>query len=364
MLIDEDSTSQVLTGEMRLRCLGLKRSKCSKKTFVLPFGRWQIDGTQNHLFVKNLENGATKKLQGKHFQITGQFSLVGKTLKKLDILFIEKKTHWVVSLPIDQYLYGVMTSEVPVSWPMQALQAQAIASRTYFLFKKRERAKEHFDVRSDIMDQVFKLDGLKHKNIIEAVNQTHGMILVTKDKGKVFPAYFHSDCGGKTSSENKVWRKPSSMNQAVRDPYCQSATKNNWSHAIDKEKLLALLHSVFYLPRGVQLKSILPRLQEQSRAHIVDFLFSNNILKRISATHLRPLLGFGKLRTTPFEVSQTWNEVIFRGRGFGHGVGMCQWGAQRWARKGKSFRSILKHYYPQAELKQLDARSLQAQMVF
>jgi stage II sporulation protein D len=161
-----------------------------------------------------------------------------------------------------------------------------------------------------------------------------------------------------------VWRQPSSLNQAVQDPYCQSAPKNDWSYGIEKHHLLSLLQTVFFLPSGVQLVSVLPRLHEKSRAHIVDFLFSNNIVKRLRANDFRRLLGFSKLRSTRFSVEESWNRVVFSGRGFGHGVGLCQWGAQRWARQGKGFRSILKHYYPQAHLKKLDPESMQAQRAF
>ncbi len=364
VLIDENSSVKKIMGDIRLRCLSSQSKNCAGKTYLLPQGPWQFERTNNLLKITNLETKARSQLQGTHFRLTGTFSVDGKSMQRLDIVFNKSKTDWVAHFPVDQYLYGVMTAEVPASWPSQALQAQAVASRTYFLFKKMERLKMHYDVRSDIMDQVFKMDADKHRSVIEAVNATHGMVLVSKESGKIFPAYFHSDCGGKTSPENLVWRQPSSMNQSVQDPYCQTASKNNWSYGIDKEHLLSTLQKAFYLPAGVQLISILPRIHEQSRAHIVDFLFSKNILKRIGANDFRRLLGFGKLKSTQFEVEETRNKVVFSGRGFGHGVGLCQWGAQRWARKGKDYRSILRHYYPQAHLKKLDARSLQAQLVF
>ncbi len=364
VLIDEGALKKAVTGDFQLHCLKAPKKGCRGRTFKLPHGQWQLQRSGAALVVLNLKTQQKYRMRGQHFRFTGNFSVDGKPIQHLELVFQGKTTDWVAHFPVDQYLYGVMTAEVPVSWPLQSLKAQAVASRTYFLFKKMERLKLHYDVRSDIMDQVFKMDAKKHQSIMTAVNETHGMVLVSKEKGQIFPAYFHSDCGGHTSSENMVWRKPSSMNQAVQDPYCKTASKNNWSYGIDKQQLLGLLHKAFYLPAGVQLVSILPRIHKQSRAHIVDFLFSNNILKRIRANDFRRLLGFGRLKSTQFEVEDSWDKVVFSGRGFGHGVGMCQWGAQRWARKGKDYRTILQHYYPQARLKKLDSRSLQAQIGF
>lgn len=368
VLVDDQSLTQEVTGTFTLSCLPVdKKQVCKERVVEFTASHWLIERYYNRLRIKNLKSGKKYLFKGRAFKLQGQFKLKAKSLKQLRLFFIGEKTHWVIHLPVDQYLYGVMGAEVPSSWPQESLKSQAIASRTYFLFKKMERIKKHFDVRSDVLDQVFSMQAQKHKSIIKAVDSTHGLILVSKKKEQIFPAYFHSDCGGHTSSEKLVWRKPAALNQEVKDPYCQTASKNNWSYLIDKEKLMAVLQKVFYLPKGVVLKSILPRTSEESRAHIVDFLFSGDLLKRMSANDLRKVLGFGKLKSTHFKVKDKWNEVVFSGRGFGHGVGMCQWGAQRWARKGKSFKTILKHYYPKAKIRKMDAKqfeSLAAQLVY
>ncbi len=364
VLIDEQSHSKELSGEIQVRCLKAHKISCSGKLYSLPGGTWLLERHYGQLRLTQASTQLRYLVNGQHFEVTGSFSVDGKTIERMDLVFLKPDTHWVAHFPLDQYLYGVMGAEVPVSWPIQSLKAQAVASRTYFLFKKLQRLEQHYDVRSDIMDQVFKMDGERHKSILRAVQETKGQVLLAKEDQTIFPAYFHADCGGNTSAEGAVWRRPASLNQSVTDPYCKTASKNNWSYLIDKERLMALLQKAFFLPQGIQLKSILPRVQKASRAHIVDFLFSQDILKRISANDLRGLLGFGKLRSTHFEVTDSGNEVVFTGRGFGHGVGMCQWGAQRWARKGKDYRSILKHYYPKAELQKVDPAGLRAPAAF
>ena len=368
VLIDEHSVLKTLSGEMRLQCISTKEKKCSStKTWLLDNGTWDFKRRGLSLKVTDQESNSKLVVSGQQFEMTGSFAMDGQILHRMVLFFAPQKTQWVVHLPVDSYLYGVMGAEVPVSWPQETLKAQAVASRTYFLFKKMNRREEVFDVRSDTLDQVFKLDAKKYRSIIEAVDATHGMILVSKENGQIFPSYFHSDCGGRTSSENKVWRKPSSLNEPVKDKYCQSATINDWKYHIGRHKLLDILQKVFFLPHGVQLKYILPRVHAQSRAHVVDFMFSGNILKRVSANELRRVLGYGKLKSTQFAVHSGWKDIVFQGRGFGHGVGMCQWGAQRWARKGKKFRSILEHYYPKARLLKMDPenyQNLQAHLSF
>ena len=367
VLIDEKNHFKTLSGEMRVVCTKSFAKSCPKKTYILPYGTWHFERRGHFLKIKKENSRAKVTIPGTHFQITGSFAMDGHLLQRLEVATVNRNTLWVVHLPVDQYLYGVMAAEVPASWPMETLKAQAVASRTYFLFKKLGRRNEAYDVRSDILDQVFKLDAKKYKSIGRAISATHGLVLMSDKDSQIFPAYFHSDCGGGTSGEDKVWRKPTSYNKAVKDPYCKTASKNNWTYYIDRHKLLYTLKKIFYLPEGVELQSILPRLQKASRAYIVDFIFSENIVKRISANELRKILGYGRLKSTNFEVFSTWRDVVFRGRGFGHGVGMCQWGAQRWARKGKDFRFILKHYYPEAHLKRVDPKSfenLQAQFSF
>ncbi|MEM7646925.1 MAG: SpoIID/LytB domain-containing protein, partial [Pseudomonadota bacterium] len=344
VLIEDKQSSQELVGEFTIQKKVPRRSKL----YPFALGKWKIERTSSGIHIQNLQNQKTFSLKGRAFEISGDFQLKGRGLKKLSFHAQKKENHWVAHLPIDQYLYGVMAAEVPSSWPAESLKAQAVASRTYFLFKKLKRKKDHYDVRSDIMDQVFLIDGKKSQSVIEAVDATHGLVLVSNHSQRVFPAYFHADCGGQTSTEGGVWRQPSSVNQSVADPVCQRAPKNNWNFSIARDRLMSLLRRRFLVPLTAELRYILPRLKKNHRAHYVDFIFSENIYKRMSANDFRRLLGYSKLRSTQFQVQDGHQHVHFSGRGFGHGVGMCQWGAQRWARKGKKFREILSHYYPGA----------------
>ncbi len=360
VLLGEHEKEKLLFGALQIECKPVDESLCSLPKLNLSQGIWSLRALNGELLIENQNEKSVQKMKGSLFAMKGSFTLDGQKLERVDLQVQQGKSNWILYLPVDQYLYGVLAAEVPASWPLEALKAQAIASRTYFLFKKQERQHELFDVHSNTMDQVFKMDAKKHRKILKAVDSTHNQILLSRKEGAIFPAYFHADCGGGPSQEDVVWREPTALNVEVKDPFCQSASKNNWSLFVDRVKLTNLLKKTFLLPLGVHLKSILPRLGEQSRAHVVDFLFSDNTVKRIEANEFRRLLGFSSLRSTHFEVKDHKSVIEFEGRGYGHGVGLCQWGAQRWARKGKSYRQILKHYYPKAQLKSLDSQIMSA----
>jgi SpoIID/LytB domain protein len=353
VLINDNLNVQTLTGEFKIKYnKNTKNSIPNKETKNFENSVWQISTHKDFILIKNKHKQI--KMAGNTFEFAGEFQIKNNKIKQLKLFIHNGKASWVIHLPIEEYLYGVLGSEVPVSWPIESLKAQAIASRTYFLFKKIQQKDENYDVRSDNLDQVFSMDLKLHESIINAVDLTRGQILVTKDEKQIFPAYFHSDCGGHTSSEKNVWRKIASLNEEVKDPFCQVASKNNWTYSINRSEFMALLHKTLLIPKDIKLQKIMPRETEENRSHVVDLIFSGNIFKRVSANDLRKLVGFDKLKSTHFKVSHYWQNIEFQGRGYGHGVGLCQWGAQRWARKGKDFEFILKHYYPNSKIKLLD----------
>ncbi len=377
VLLADGDEAKVLRGTflLRVRCEDKTEVRlasavnCRKQTWRIPRGIW---------LVKALESNETPGLQlqrhgfsktytypGVSFLFSGNFSFENQSVNHLEAFRQPQGLDWVAHISIQEYLYGVLSAEVPASWSMEALKAQAVASRTYFFYKKTERKDEHYDVRSDTLDQVFQLDARKRKSLITAVDDTRGLILVHKEKQGIFPAYFHADCGGQTTLESEVWRNPSSVNKKVKDPFCQNSEVNNWTYSMDREKLQNALKSIFIVPQESKLSAIYPRSDKEGRSQWVDFLFDKKNIHRMQANDLRQLLGFSNLRSAHFKVEERWDSFIFSGRGFGHGVGLCQWGAQRWAKQGKGFRFILKHYYPNAVMKTLntqDYQRMQAQL--
>jgi len=377
VLMAEGAEPRVLRGTFLLR-IGCEEKvevrkaatfNCRKQTWRIPRGAWLVTAFEdkNNQGLQLQREGFSKSYSfpGVSFLFSGNFSFDNQSVNHLEAFKGAEGLDWVAHISVQDYLYGVLAAEVPANWSMEALKAQAVASRTYFFYKKTERKDDHYDVRSDTLDQVFQLDARKRKSLITAVDDTRGLILVDKKSSKIFPAYLHADCGGQTTLESEVWRNPSSVNKKVRDPFCRSSEVNNWTFTMDREKLQNALKTVFLVPQESKLSAIYPRPDEEGRSQWVDFLFDKKNIQRIQANDLRQLLGFSNLRSAHFKVEERWDSFIFSGRGFGHGVGLCQWGAQRWAKQGKDFRFILEHYYPNAVMKALntqDYRRMQAQL--
>lgn len=258
----------------------------------------------------------------------------------------------VGELPIENYLIGVLASEMPLSWPEEALKAQAVAARSYTVAVAAERKRLHFDVESTIEDQVFRhvSPQLDEDPLIQkakkAVQATQGLV-VYAPSGNVLKAYYHSDCGGRTKSPRSVWGAGVNTGTAT-DAFCPSNPKAKWIHKISAEKLASKLNAK---NRGV-LEKLEVYQEAKTGLQKVRVFWRGHQVTEILGNTFRELLGYTDLRSLNFKAekqeAQGKTEFVFRGSGFGHGVGMCQWGSRSMAQQGRYFDSILQHYYPLA----------------
>jgi SpoIID/LytB domain protein len=260
----------------------------------------------------------------------------------------------VGNMSMNRYLRGVLPHEMPQTWPLESLKAQAVASRTYALWKMSASHYTHYDLKPSVSDQVFRMEhlgsfGKDHPNVERALEQTEGVYMTDK-KSRLVKAYFHSDCGGDTDSANSVWGDGNVSNVSVRDVAC-SKRKSMWTSSWSKNYLKEKIVNAYFLPSNLELLDVTVRNQLKSqRVEFVDVLFTKGIFKRLRGEDVRRLLGYDKVKSTMFEVQKNGTHVVFNGRGHGHGVGMCQWGARAMASGGKSFKGILAHYYPGSKL--------------
>ncbi|MCC6138077.1 MAG: SpoIID/LytB domain-containing protein [Bdellovibrionaceae bacterium] len=260
----------------------------------------------------------------------------------------------VGNMAMNRYLSGVVPHEMPQSWPLEALKAQAVASRTYALWKMGNSTYVHYDLKPSVADQVFRLErygapGNYHPNVDRALAQTEGAFLLNK-KARLVKAYFHSDCGGDTDSADGVWGDENISTASVRDVAC-AQRKSLWQSAWTVESLKQKIMATYFLPSDLELVDVIVRNQLKSqRVESVDLLFTKGIFKRMRGEDLRRVLGYDKIKSTMFGVQKQGTSFVFAGRGNGHGVGMCQWGARSMAASGKSFKNILAHYYPGVKL--------------
>ena len=258
-------------------------------------------------------------------------------------------------LPLDNYLVGVVSSEMPLSWPMEALKAQAVAARSYTLAIMKERQKQFFHVESSILDQVFNhvSQQLDHAPLImkarEAVEMTRLVVLKNR-KNAVVKAFYHSDCGGRTSSSKSVWGTGDLKGGAI-DESCPANPKSIWSLRVNESTLVEKLARFFKLG-GIKsiVQIITKKANDNDRIAQLAFKFDNGESKTISAYDFRNVVGTTELRSTRFQVQKNSKSIEFNGKGFGHGVGLCQWGTRSFANQGWDYQKILAHYYPESSL--------------
>lgn len=257
----------------------------------------------------------------------------------------------VNEVPLETYLPGVVGGEMPPSWEMAALKAQAVAARTYAASRMRAAwgRDAPFDLYDDTRSQVYAgtPPARYASRLAEAVGKTEGEVLV--HEGALLTAFFHSTCGGHTEDAARVFRSHDRPPlRGVPCDTCLESPLHRWEVKIpvgDLESRLGV--------KGV--KTILPRDRGPSGrcgAVRVEGEAGEAIL---SGKDFRWKLGVNRLRSTAFEATREGDAFLFRGRGFGHGVGLCQWGARGLARKGKDYLQILEHYYPGALLLQVAA---------
>ena len=243
---------------------------------------------------------------------------------------------------LEQYLYSVVGAEAVSSWPLEALKAQAVAARSYALYKRNTEANSFYDVDTTVGTQVYKGLDSEYTTTHEAVNGTLGQIMTYNNE--VILAAFHSSSGGHTENVEDIWSSPLPYLRAVID-YDQQSPVFEWQQVIPVTEIQNLVAGIGII-RGLK------PLQMTPYGRIVTMeVMGDRGSATVSGTTLRQALD---LRSTLFRVSTDGNNLRIKGRGFGHGIGLSQWGAYYLAKQGVDYQQILKHYYQSADLTELE----------
>ncbi|MCC6278431.1 MAG: SpoIID/LytB domain-containing protein [Oligoflexia bacterium] len=312
------------------------------------------------LVAKDLK-GSSHRLADSEVMLESESGEIQINNQKLPSPILLKRTQdrleAIVLISLEKYVMGVLEGEMPTSWPIEALKAQAVAARSYVLAQMQSRLMSGYDVESTTVDQVYRHPEL-HPNLEKlktAVESTKGMVL--SKSGKVLKAYYHSACGGHTERSSDVWGGSDSVDlQSVADPFCKGNPSDHWELKVSKLEFQSLYPEL----NGTSPSDLALRVVTRTGSGRVALLAvtSRSTANMITGNDLRSKLGYGKLRSTFFTVQNSGEFIVFRGHGFGHGSGLCQWGARKQALSGKDFRKILKYYYPQAVLVNSDVRNL------
>jgi stage II sporulation protein D len=253
-------------------------------------------------------------------------------------------------LPLETYIAAVLGSEMPPTFPMEALRAQAVAARSYALHRKIEAAQQgllyHLD--STVLSQVYRGLAREDPRTRKAAADTSGEVLAHG----IWPveAYFHASCGGQTESGGAALGRDEPYLASVPCPCARNSPYQHWSLRMTLGEFSRLARSL--LGSGeVESLGVSGRTATGRAAALVAQ--TSDGPRTLQAMQLRALLGYARLPSLWFDVRSSANFLIFEGRGAGHGAGLCQWGARALAAEGKSYREILAHYYPGAELKKI-----------
>jgi len=242
-------------------------------------------------------------------------------------------------LPLEIYLVAVLGSEMPPEFPQEALKAQAVASRTYALWKKLESYGALVNMGSSVIHQVYAGLAREDARTRAAVEATSGQILTYELQP--IEAYFHASCGGRTESGLSALGRDLPYLAAVECP-CGTLPASRWTLSLPLAELGRALP-------GASTLEVVSR-SGTGRARMVR-LSPDRVLDAVT---VRQRLGYTRLKSLDYSVESAGGDaLLLAGKGYGHGAGLCQWGAKAYAGQGWDYTAILGHYYPGAELRQL-----------
>lgn len=267
-----------------------------------------------------------------------------------DIQFIKTSTSKLTvinRIDLEDYVKGILYHEASHYWPMEALKAQAIISRTYAAYQMHENKGRDFDLTSDIYSQVYGGKTSERERTNKAVEDTAGDVLIYQ--GKVIPAYYHATCGGNTEDASLLWNINLTPLKGVVCNFCKDSPHFNWNYVASLDEIKDKLREAGY--KISDIKDILILGKDKSgRITDIKIVSAKKDLK-ISAKDFRTVMGPNIIRSTNFTVNLAQKDAVFEGLGWGHGAGLCQWGAYFMAKQGYNAEQILKYYYPGTDVK-------------
>ncbi len=255
-------------------------------------------------------------------------------LGNIEIWRSRSSLYLINELPLEDYIRSVVSAEVGLDWEIEALKAQAVIARTYALFQINLN-NSNYDLTSSVLHQVYKGKSIDPR-ISYAVLNTKGEVLVYN--GKIIESLYHSTCGGRTEIPEEVFGKSYPYLKSV-ESNCEISPYWLWERKIaleEIEKALGLNNI-----KEISIESF----TSTDRVKTLTIKHDDGTLS-IKASELRKSLGWKRLPSTNFNMTRVDNFIILEGKGYGHGVGLCQWSALEMARNGMNYKEILAFFYP------------------
>ena len=290
----------------------------------------------------------------------GMFSKIAKKLSKepeISVYFHETKTK--KTMPIEEYLLGVVAGEMKADWPLEAYAAQAIVARTFtmdFIATGGTKKLHNTDISTDEKEaQAYNAAAIT-PSIRQAVKMTAGQVMTYQ--GRYVKGWFSASCGGKTAlaKEGLAYKeKEPAYMRSVSCPEEEVIPKTElfWQNKFTNEEISKALGELGKKIGAVSRMEVAARSQTSYRATTLKF-FGDQGQASVPGADFRIAIDPLKMRSIWItDINKQADGIEILGRGFGHGVGLCQWGAHALAKAGKSPEAIIKHYYPEITIMKL-----------
>ena len=248
--------------------------------------------------------------------------------------------------PFEAYVAAVVSREAPPRFQPEALAAMAVVVRTYAVGAAAKPRDPAYDVVAGVEDQVF--DGMDGVAAVfgEAADRTRGVVV--RYRGELARTVYHSTCGGRTEDARSAWGKDIPYLRAQSCDDCADSPVYRWEYRMSEAEGRRVAGALG-VPPGKDLRIAVAGRTPTGRASRVR-VSSGGVSRELQAAEFRKVAGYAKVRSLKMEIVPVAGEWRFTGEGWGHGVGLCQFGANGMARRGAGFREILARYYPGTEI--------------
>ena len=289
---------------------------------------------KNHItFLKNIQFSGSKS--NDIFSISINQNKGNSFIGNLKVSNIETELQLINSVELDDYVAGVVEAEAGYNLPPEYYKLQAVLARTYGLKNLNRHQTEGFDVCNQVHCQAYH-HKCSREDIKKAVDATAEMVVVDQDLNLIQTVY-HSNCGGQTCNSEDVWVEALPYLRSVVDTFCLNSKLNSWVVRVDKQKVYKKLNWEALMHDSIQ-DDFIKICQDSARIVLKN-------VNSLSVTKLRLALG---LKSTYFSVENDLDNkdtILIYGKGYGHGVGLCQVGGIEMANLGYEYEDMLQFYY-------------------
>ncbi|MFA5059842.1 MAG: SpoIID/LytB domain-containing protein [Candidatus Omnitrophota bacterium] len=273
---------------------------------------------------------------------------------EIDILRDSNNRLLVINIVgLEDYVKGVLYHEVSHHWLLEALKAQAVAARTYALYRMELSKNKSYDLTSDIYSQVYGGKNSERFRTNLAVDKTQGLILTFK--GKILPAYYSATCAGATEDAAELWKENLPPLKGVVCDYCKNSPHYFWVKNFRLKDIQDKLNARGYELGLIETITILER-NESGRIKTLEIKTRDGKVMNISGKDFRNIVGPNAIKSNNYAIEMKGYYMDLVGKGWGHGVGLCQWGAHFMSQARFTYEQILKYYYPGAEIVSYEAK--------